>query len=357
MTDEIATHPEFAANGSFGHLRLGRTKPDAAPKLKLASYLDIESLLPARPQHIDYFSAVPDWPMYGNDILGDCTWAAVGHMVQAWTTALGGGETPTLADIERGYWETGQPPAATGQAGGPTDDGRVETDVLGYWRTQGIPNEGHKIVAYAEVERHHVREAAWLFGGVYIGAELPLTAQTQTVWDYVADAPDGENEPGSWGGHAIPIVGFNRHGFTVITWGAPLFMTDAFRLAYVDQVYAIITEEWIAQNGETLAGFNMAQLQADLAQVTGQSAEAAGAVLPAAPAPATPEPQAEPEPASAPETAEEPPSQPQWTASAPPLVVNGQDTDRARTIYLHTLAQDPSQISVVPVNEATAPAE
>lgn len=296
LNDLPAAHPQFAAADGFGHLRLGRTKPAEPPKLKLASYLDLAGLLPARPQHIDYHTAVPSWPMYGNDALGDCTWAAVGHMIEAWTAALGAGAKPTLYDIEQGYWLTGDPPSRTGAAGGPTDDGRVETDVLSYWRRNGVPNEGHKIVAYASVEHHHVREATWLFGGTYIGAELPLTAQTQTVWDYVADAPDGANEPGSWGGHAIPILGYNRHGFTVVTWGAPLFMTDAFRAAYVDEVYAIITEEWLTAQGDTLQGFNMTQLQADLAQVTGAS-------LPAATGPATADPQTEPQADSGPQEA------------------------------------------------------
>ncbi len=356
MTDEpihdLAVHPEFAASGGFGHLRLGRIKPAAPPKLKLASYIDLAGLLPARPAKIDYHSAVPSWPMYGNDALGDCTWAAVGHMIQAWTKALGSEAIPKLFDIEQGYWETGSPPSLTGVAGGATDDGRVETDVLGYWRRTGVPNEGHKIVAYASVERHHVREATWLFGGTYIGAALPLTAQTQSIWDFVADAPDGENEPGSWGGHAIPILGYNRRGFTVVTWGAPLFMTDAFRLAYVDEIYAIITEEWLNAQGATLAGFNLAQLQADLAQVTGQSA-AAGAVLPSDPEPATADPQPTPEPVSGPQAGEGEPSE--WLVSSDPQVVTSVSADRARGIYLHNLATDRENlVNVVPANEGSA---
>jgi hypothetical protein len=264
-------HPEFAANGSFGHLRLGRQKPAEPAKLKLADYLDLEAL-PQRPTHVNYLTPVDAWPMYGNDLLGDCTWAAVGHLIEAWTAALGLESKPTERDIEEGYWLTGDPPATSGQPNGPTDDGRVETDVLSYWRRNGVPNEGHKILAYAQVEHHHVREATWLFGGTYIGAELPLTAQSQTVWDYVPDAPEDQRAPGSWGGHAIPILAYNRGGFIVVTWGAPLRMTDAFRNEYVDEVYAIITNEWLNAQGETLAGFNLSQLQSDLAAVTGQSA-------------------------------------------------------------------------------------
>lgn len=271
VTLTFETHPEFAAQDGFGHLRLGRTKPAEAAKLKLADYVDLEAL-PPRPTHVDYVSAVPSWPMYGNDLLGDCTWATVGHLIEAWTKALGTESVPSTRDIEQGYWETGDPPSSTGTAGGPTDDGRVETDVLSYWRRSGVPNEGHQILAYAEVERHHFREAAWLFGGIYLGVELPLTAQSQQVWDYVPDAPEDQRAPGSWGGHAIPALAYDKHGFIVVTWGAPLRMTDAFRDVYCDQGYAIITTEWINAQGDTLAGFNLQQLQTDLAQVTGQSA-------------------------------------------------------------------------------------
>lgn len=51
------------------------------------------------------------------------------------------------------------------------------------------------------------------------------------------------------------------------------------------------------------------------------------------------------------ESVEEPP---RWIATAPPLEVNGKDEDRARAVYLHTLAVDPSQIEVAPANAETA---
>ena len=65
------------------------------------------------------------------------------------------------------------------------EEGAIELDVLRYWRKRGIG--GHRIGAYAAVGTHDhelTRTAAWLFGGLYIGLALPLTAQSQETWDW-----------------------------------------------------------------------------------------------------------------------------------------------------------------------------
>lgn len=53
-----------------------------------------------------------------------------------------------------------------------------------------------------------IATAIWLFGGAYIGVELPITAQNQEIWD-VPQHPGPKDEPGSWGGHAIYLVGYD----------------------------------------------------------------------------------------------------------------------------------------------------
>ncbi len=252
----VPVHAEFAANGSFGHLKLGATLRRDPKTVALADYLD-EAALPPIPPTFDLTSHVHRWPMYGNDTLGDCTCAAAGHMVQAWTAANGKVQTPLTANVEKAYWATGD----------GTDDGRVETDVLNYWRTPGIGT--HKISYYAYVNSRnlaHVRAAAYLFGGVYTGIALPLTAQQQHVWDVVGDGQTGNSEPGSWGGHAVPYVAYDSLGFTIVTWGGLLKLTTRFHAAYTDEVYAIISPDWL-KAGKTIDGFNLAQLQADLAAV------------------------------------------------------------------------------------------
>ena len=97
------THPEFAAHGSFEHLRLGRLPSKNKPtQLRLAKYLTPRDL-PEPPASMDLASAVASWPMYDNDDLGDCTCAAAGHMVEAWSAAVGGIVVPTGAAVQGFY--------------------------------------------------------------------------------------------------------------------------------------------------------------------------------------------------------------------------------------------------------------
>ena len=264
----ISPHPELVAHKTFAHLKLGRQAARPDPRtLQLAKYLDTAQLPPI-PASADFVSDVPSWPMYANDQLGDCTCAAAGHMIEAWTYSAGTDRTPQEAAVETMYWETGNPPAASGTAGSSTDNGREEIQVLNYWRQTGLG--GDTIGAYAAVDpTNHtdMQAAVYLFGGVYLGVALPKTAQTQQVWDVVAHASKHDRAPGSWGGHAVPCHAYDQNTVTVITWGAPLQATWAFNDAYVDEAYAIISNDFLKGSGTTIEGFNLAQLQADLAAV------------------------------------------------------------------------------------------
>ncbi len=75
-------------------------------------------------------------------------------------------------------------------AGNPsTDNGGIELDVLNDWQKQGFA--GDTLMAFADprpANLTEVHQSIALFGGVYIGLSLPLTAQTQDVWDVVPKA-------------------------------------------------------------------------------------------------------------------------------------------------------------------------
>lgn len=257
-------HPHFEANGSFAGVKLGRkpVKKDGRT-LRLANYLD-ETKLPRNPSAVGT-PAVPGWPMYGNDEFGDCTLASAAHMVEGWSFPTGLDKTPDSALVVEDYWLTGHPPAKTGVAGGPTDDGRVELDVLNFWRKTGVA--GDKILAYVSVDPRsetHVKTAIHLFGGVYTGICLPLSAQSQGhLWDVVGDGKTGPSAPCSWGGHAVPYLGYDVHGPKLITWGYEMAATWAFHLRYCEEAYAIISPDWF-RNGHTISGFDLATLQNDL---------------------------------------------------------------------------------------------
>jgi len=262
------THPVLKTHGSFAGMKLGRgpVRHDRRT-LRISRYL--VGTLPKLPAAFDLSKKVKTWPMYGNDKLGDCTIAATGHMIQAWTAAASILKTIAEHAVELAYWMTGNPPAKTGHPGGPTDDGRVELDVLTYWRNTGIG--GHRIKAFASVtpRNHlHMRAGIFVLGGLYVGIALPLTAQTQTVWDVVGDGKTGASAPGSWGGHAIDIVGYDSDGLIGITWGAPIRITWAFVDAYFEEAYAIVSRDYLNAKGKTPLGLDVAQLQADAAAIT-----------------------------------------------------------------------------------------
>jgi hypothetical protein len=147
------------------------------------------------------------------------------------------------------------------------EEGAYELDVLRYWRKTGIG--GHRIGAYARVtvyDQRLVHTAAWLFGGLYIGLQLPLSAQTQPVWDWTGSLV-GPARPGSWGGHAVDVVRYDRNGVTVVTWGRLQEVTWSFWARYCDEVYCLISDDFLTK-GKAPNGFDLAALEADLALVT-----------------------------------------------------------------------------------------
>lgn len=247
------THPAYP----FAGMKLGRdpVRHDART-LQLAHFIDDAALPPIPSSHTPPYIT---WPMYGNDRKGDCTCAAAGHMVQNWTATAGALRTPLDADVERFYIPVT----------GNEDDGRVEIDVLNSWRHVGFG--GDKIVAYAQIDpknHAHLKAAIYLFGGVYVGIGLPRTAQNQhSEWTVVGHGPD--SEAGSWGGHAVPYVGYNSAALTCVTWGALMKLSYGFNDAYTDEAYAVISHDWLNANSQQApSGLNLAALLASLPSVS-----------------------------------------------------------------------------------------
>lgn len=292
--------------------------------------LSSKRAFPPAPRSVDWTAKIPSWPMFSNDTLGDCTAAAAAHMIQCWTANAGNVFTPADAQVIAAYSATGH--YIPGNAA--TDQGAVELDVLNFWRQQGIA--GHKIDAYVSFSARnfeHTRAAINIFGGIYIGLALPLSAQSQDVWHLpsffsrllgeanvlrrkcserfsgrqslptqagfslsaVADSdirfskslrasapedhalfieslrqvyPSGSTDPGSWGGHAVPVLAYDSEGLTCITWGAKKQMTWEFFSRYCDESYAPLSPDWLNAQGTDPAGLDRAQLRADLSELT-----------------------------------------------------------------------------------------
>jgi hypothetical protein len=229
--------------------------------LALARYVD-SSRLPSPPDAFEGTTGVDSWPMYANDRIGDCTTAAAAHMIEAWTAA-GQGQTILLSEsaVLDAFDHVKLTDPVTGE------EGANELDVLRFWRKTGIG--GHNIGAYARVavwDQKLVETAAWLFGGLYIGVQLPLSAHTQPVWDWTGSLT-GPARPGSWGGHAVDVVRYDRNGLTVVTWGRLQVLTWSFWARYCDEAYCILSDDFLKE-GNAPNGFDLAALEADLALVT-----------------------------------------------------------------------------------------
>ena len=193
--------------------KLGKNAPVLDKRtLKLEKYTD---LLPTPPTHVNWLSGVSKWQMFGNDTLGDCVEAAQCNMETQWlsyanpslpfpTTA----EAIYLYQVEGGY--------VPGNAN--TDNGTNMLTALKYWNHWKKP--------FAAINPKNVtlvKQSVLLFGNVFLGVQLPISAQGQSVWQVPNGGPYGDGSPGTWGGHCIPIVSYDPTGLIVITWGAKLF--------------------------------------------------------------------------------------------------------------------------------------
>jgi hypothetical protein len=231
--------------------------------------------LPRIPTHWRMARALRDMPMFANDRYGCCTLASQGHRIVGQEHASRQHEvTPTDADILEAYSAvTGFNPLDPG-----TDNGAYMLDVANYMRRTGIGREKdgtrHTIDAFVKVDHLNQREvetACNLFGGVWVGVWLPNSAKAQTHpqgwWDVSAAGLQGDGAPGSWGGHAITVNGYGVGGPTAWTWGAEQRMTWHFWNAYVDEAWAIVSEDWLRRSGTTVRGFDAEQLRAWLAEL------------------------------------------------------------------------------------------
>lgn len=191
------------------------------------------------------------FPMDGNDTLGDCTVAAVAHASTAWRGLVGQRRIMPRAAVVKLYLHLT----------GGTDSGLNELDVLNYWRKHAV--SGDEILAFASINPRnhaHVKQAIALFGGAYLGFQVP----EQCLAQFRARTPWTPG-PLTFDGHAVFAVGYDAKYLTVLTWGNTQRATWAWWDECVDEAYAIVPPE--AANAAFAPGFSSAQLVADLAAV------------------------------------------------------------------------------------------
>jgi hypothetical protein len=236
--------------------RLGKLAPKFDPRtLRLARYVQ-KRKLPKIPQTHTLSkrtrAAFPHLGMMRNDTLGDCTCAALGHSFQAWSVYGGKPWRPTDEEIVAAYDRVNH----------GVDEGAFMLDVLNMARREGIG--GNRIYAFVAIDpqdHDQVRTAHFLFGGVYFGAALPVTAQDQQVWDVSSAAG---SEPGSWGGHCMNVLDTGKKELQVATWGELQRLTWAWWDRYVDEAYVILEEDFVGSDRRSPQGISLVALAEDL---------------------------------------------------------------------------------------------
>lgn len=205
-------------------------------------------------------------------ILGDCTNAGAHHLRQAWTFNAGGKMiTDPDSAILQGYEES------CGYVSGDpnTDQGGNLQDVLKYWMTKGMPAAGgnrSKIIGFIEIDPrnpHDIRRAIAECGGVYTGGVLP-------------DSYMQVNPGGTWGiaeagsdGHCTIALGYDESNIFMDTWGFVVPTADGAVVDYWDEIYAVVSEDWIKKTGTTPFGMSMADVWATMGPL--QQSAVAGA--------------------------------------------------------------------------------
>ena len=226
------------------------------------------STLPTIPAVFGHQGLVPtgSWGMLANDQVGDCVIAGAEHSIILWNTEAGKRvrftDDNALADYSA---VSGYDPNVPG-----TDSGCEIVLALQYQQNTGmIDADGarHKIGAFLSIDNtnlHEILEATYLFGVTKIGINFPDSAMDQfnrgEPWTFV---PGATNE----GGHDVEVVGYDRTWLYVITWGVVQKMSPEFFKVYCEEAWAVLSMEAFNGQGVTLEGFNLAQLQADLAEL------------------------------------------------------------------------------------------
>lgn len=241
---------------------------------RIASREDPRTLRLSRYLEAGRFSAPPparDWTGRArytwslNDRLGCCTITGLVHLAQARAAANGESITIEDADVLKAY------SAISGYDGTPaTDRGAQMIDALVYARNVGIG--GWKIGAFVRVDARdflELRAAVNLFGGVYVGADLPRRIREQgTDWELppiVARTLD--DAPSSLGGHAFALLGFDRTHLQAMPWVTKTSIGNAWAHLYISEAWAFLDHRWVTGERPAPNGFDVARLQQDLQAV------------------------------------------------------------------------------------------
>ena len=176
--------------------------------LRIARYVD-RAKLPRRPHLSTSTTHVPEWPMYANDRLGDCT-IARGRAHDRGVDRRG-------RAARRGLRARGDRCVRAGEESStrrPGRRGRSSSTCLKYWRKTGIGAPPDRRVRAGPGARPRARAHAPRTSSAAStsGVELPLTAQDQDGLGLDGLARPGRRDPGRGAATPSTSSATTRHG-------------------------------------------------------------------------------------------------------------------------------------------------
>lgn len=220
------------------------------------------------PESCDWHTRVSAHPVFMNDRLGCCAIATVAHQRRAWTAndSPGGAAQVTDEQVLAGYARIGGY-----RPGNPrTDNGCVMLDVMRTWRRESVC--GAKIGAFAKIDatdRQLMKFAVHAFGGALLGVQLPAAVEQTEDWRAPTNPAEqvGPWGRGSWGGHAVPAVGYDREWLYFVSWGKLFKMSWHFFECYNDEAYVAVSADWLGPDFRSPAGIDLAVLLHDAQEI------------------------------------------------------------------------------------------
>lgn len=233
---------------------LGRLPSAHDPRtLRLRTFLTAP--LPPPPPTDRHDTKITDWGVMGNDVLGNCVIVTAAHAIMAWYSAARGitDKIPDAKVISLSHdWHA--------------EHGYSILDRNKRWHATGMLS--NKLHAYTLIDPKNTilaRQVCHTFGAVDIGLGMPAAWTNATIWDTGAGP---SYRPYTWGGHSVPIVGYDQNYFYVATWGRTQKLTPAAYARYCDEAYAWIDPAWLDATGKTPGQLDMAALDAALETLT-----------------------------------------------------------------------------------------
>lgn len=202
-----------------------------------------------------------DYGMLGNDSVGDCTIAGFYHLRMNMQAVANAG-TPLVVTTAEALADYS---AITGYNGTPaTDNGANCIDVLNWYRQKST------IAGYVALDQGNIEQVkigTYLFGGAYIGFNVPLSMVNQLNSGQDPDWSYSPDDTASGEGHCVTPVGYGRDGLAVISWGKVYRTSWDFWNAWVDEAFCIVSKDWIKRSGVSPTGLDLNGLLADMAQL------------------------------------------------------------------------------------------